>query len=633
MSTGVKKRISEDTTFSPEDSSDPPMFDSTDAKKVKLTESVQPSRVIHMRNVPSDATEAEILYLGLLFGIPTNVLVMRGAKKYQAFLEMPDESSATKFINYYSTHPAVIRGREVYMQFSTYRQLNIDEKQASATAALAHAMASQLFLFPAPAVGLVHPQMEHIPPHPHPVPLLVGAVDPSELPAASIPAFTEEQQVAVEEDQPPVEGCVGSESVEAAEAEAQAVSVEEEEMENNGAAGCVVADEESAKPILCIIMENLKMPISLDLLHSLFSNFGDVLRIVTFFRNNQHHALLEYSDASMASAAKTALNGQYIHSWWCRLKISYSKLEKLAVRRESDRAKDFTKESPACDYPEVPSVPLASLPHGGPSPLGFSSLPAGPLLAGNMLLSGMGPAHGPAAIPGQSPVSPIPHLFASNGIGPALSTVGIQQPGSVLIVSNLKESVVTPQVLFTLFGVYGFVMRVKILFNKRDTALVQFADPAQARLAIQCLNGVVLFTKKLHINISTHAIVQLPRDDHDSHLTQDYSQSNLHRYSRNGLDVRKIYAPSRTLHLSNFALSTPGEEVTELFTKAGYNVEKFQWYRAKNDEKNRQAARKMALIQLASTDEATEALIMLHNYQFSDGYRMCVSFAKNPTIH
>jgi len=30
-------------------------------------------------------------------------------------------------------------------------------------------------------------------------------------------------------------------------------------------------------------------------------------------------------------------------------------------------------------------------------------------------------------------------------------------------------------------GVYGIVLRVKILFNKKDTALIQFADPVQAQ--------------------------------------------------------------------------------------------------------------------------------------------------------
>jgi polypyrimidine tract-binding protein 1 len=37
---------------------------------------------------------------------------------------------------------------------------------------------------------------------------------------------------------------------------------------------------------------------------------------------------------------------------------------------------------------------------------------------------------------------------------------------SVLLVSNLNPEIVTPQSLFILFGVYGDVQRVKILFNK-----------------------------------------------------------------------------------------------------------------------------------------------------------------------
>ena len=45
--------------------------------------------------------------------------------------------------------------------------------------------------------------------------------------------------------------------------------------------------------------------------------------------------------------------------------------------------------------------------------------------------------------------------------------------GCVVIVSNLDESRVTTDVLFTLFGVYGDVLRVKILFAKKDTALIQ----------------------------------------------------------------------------------------------------------------------------------------------------------------
>ena len=35
--------------------------------------------------------------------------------------------------------------------------------------------------------------------------------------------------------------------------------------------------------------------------------------------------------------------------------------------------------------------------------------------------------------------------------------------------------------LYNIVGVYGDVMRVKILYSKRDSALIQFREPQQAQ--------------------------------------------------------------------------------------------------------------------------------------------------------
>ena len=99
----------------------------------------------------------------------------------------------------------------------------------------------------------------------------------------------------------------------------------------------------------------------------------------------------------------------------------------------------------------------------------------------------------------------------------------------------------------------------------------------------------------------------------DSHLTQDYSHSKAHRYSvrfatrtnsfgnllffqRTGVDVRKIYPPGQTLHLSNIPCvqkyvmcpiaqslvlraSDSDEAVRDVFLKLGFSVEKFQRFK------------------------------------------------------
>ena len=52
-----------------------------EAKRVKLDKQgsiTAPSRVIHIRNIPSEVSEAEVIHLGIPFGRVTNVLVLKG---------------------------------------------------------------------------------------------------------------------------------------------------------------------------------------------------------------------------------------------------------------------------------------------------------------------------------------------------------------------------------------------------------------------------------------------------------------------------------------------------------------------------------------------------------------------------
>ena len=92
----------------------------------------KPSRVIHIRNIPSDVTEAEIIHLGIPFGRVTNVLVLKG--KNQAFLEMEEESSAVSMVNYFTNCVAQLRERSVYVQFSNHSQLKTDQTHSNASA-------------------------------------------------------------------------------------------------------------------------------------------------------------------------------------------------------------------------------------------------------------------------------------------------------------------------------------------------------------------------------------------------------------------------------------------------------------------------------------------------------------------
>ena len=78
-------------------------LNNNEAKRAKLDTLKSPnapSKVIHIRNIPNDVTEAEIIHLGIPFGRVTNVLVLKG--KNQAFLEMDEETSGIVFDFFYS---------------------------------------------------------------------------------------------------------------------------------------------------------------------------------------------------------------------------------------------------------------------------------------------------------------------------------------------------------------------------------------------------------------------------------------------------------------------------------------------------------------------------------------------------
>nr|2ADC_A Chain A, Polypyrimidine tract-binding protein 1 [Homo sapiens]2EVZ_A Chain A, Polypyrimidine tract-binding protein 1 [Homo sapiens] len=221
------------------------------------------------------------------------------------------------------------------------------------------------------------------------------------------------------------------------------------------------------------------------------------------------------------------------------------------------------------------------------------------------------------------------HHHHSSGLVPRGSHMGrIAIPGlagagnSVLLVSNLNPERVTPQSLFILFGVYGDVQRVKILFNKKENALVQMADGNQAQLAMSHLNGHKLHGKPIRITLSKHQNVQLPREgQEDQGLTKDYGNSPLHRFKKPGSkNFQNIFPPSATLHLSNIPPSVSEEDLKVLFSSNGGVVKGFKFF---------QKDRKMALIQMGSVEEAVQALIDLHNHDLGENHHLRVSFSKS----
>ncbi|KAM5295341.1 polypyrimidine tract-binding protein 2 isoform 4-T4 [Glossophaga mutica] len=399
-----------------------------DSKKFKGEDKMDgaPSRVLHIRKLPGEVTETEVIALGLPFGKVTNILMLKG--KNQAFLELATEEAAITMVNYYSAVTPHLRNQPIYIQYSNHKELKTDNTLNQRAQAVLQAV------------------------------------------------------TAVQTANTPLSGTAVSES----------------------------AVTPAQSPVLRIIIDNMYYPVTLDVLHQIFTKFGAVLKIITFTKNNQFQALLQYGDPVNAQQAKLALDGQNIYNACCTLRIDFSKLVNLNVKYNNDKSRDYTR-------PDLPS--------------------------------GDGqPALDPA----------IAAAFA------------------------------------------------------KETSL----------LAMNHLNGQKMYGKIIRVTLSKHQTVQLPREGLDDQgLTKDFGNSPLHRFKKPGSkNFQNIFPPSATLHLSNIPPSVAEEDLRTLFANTGGTVKAFKFF---------QRDHKMALLQMATVEEAIQALIDLHNYNLGENHHLRVSFSKS----
>ena len=85
---------------------------------------------------------------------------------------------------------------------------------------------------------------------------------------------------------------------------------------------------EQPNHVLLFTVLNPTYPITCDVLHTITSPFGKLIRIV-IFKKNGVQAMLEFDSLESAQRAKEALHGCDIYSACCTLKIEYAKPSKL----------------------------------------------------------------------------------------------------------------------------------------------------------------------------------------------------------------------------------------------------------------------------------------------------------------
>ncbi|XWS15286.1 hypothetical protein CRYUN_Cryun35bG0082600 [Craigia yunnanensis] len=322
--------------------------------------------------------------------------------------------------------------------------------------------------------------------------------------------------------------------------------------------------------ILLVTIQHMLYPITVEVLHRVFSPHGFVEKIVTFQKSAGFQALIQYQLRQSAVSARTSLQGRNIYDGCCQLDIQFSNLDELQVHYNNDRSRDFTNPN----LPTEQKGRSSQHPGYGDVGVGFPQVGIAQIMMAN--------------------AAAIAAAFGG-GLPPGIS--GTNDRCTVLV-SNLNPHRIDEDKLFNLFSLYGNIVRIKLLRNKPDHALVQMGDGFQAELAVHFLKGTMLFGKRLEVNFSKHPNITQGADTHE------YVNSNLNRFNRNAAkNYRYCCSPTKMVHLSTFRQDVTEEEIVNHLAEHGTIV---------NTKLFVMNGKKQALVLFETEEEATEALMSKH---------------------
>lgn len=425
--------------------------------------------------------------------------------------------------------------------------------------------------------------------------------------------------------------------------------------------------------ILLASVTNLLYLVDIDLIHFLFSKYGTVEKIVTFSKSSSmFQALIQFKYPHQAKNALVALHNRNIYDGCNTLQIQPSRLTDLIVKSNSSRSFDYTvagANSHDVNGAGGSSGNFAKYNGGmGPGVLptpntmpnnynyGVGHTPSGAsYMGGGMMGGGRGgmPAGGLYANANNNMISFIDKLPKEIRDMNIETCNKNQTP--VVICYHLPQDI-TVQKLFNLFSLYGTVIRIKILRDKPDTALVQYSDPFYASLAYNFLQNARVMGNELQIAFSINHEVKLPASS-SNHSNSSSSWNNRYpalnaniancdvnhndeqesvdtktktfqvkdqRYGQ-GDDIEKYVKgasrPTGTLFVANVPENATEAEIRKIFSVYG-NVHKVVFKPPRENVKTQ-----MVVVAMNNEAQALNALMNLHNTPLHSRY-IKVAFSK-----
>ncbi|KAH0691675.1 hypothetical protein KY289_019033 [Solanum tuberosum] len=333
-----------------------------------------PSKVLHLRNLPWECTEEELIELGKPFGRVVNTKCNVGANRNQAFIEFAELNQAIAMISYYasSSEPAQVRGKTVYLQYSNRQEIVNNKTTADVAGNVllvtiegndARLVSIDVLHLVFSAFGFVHKittfektagfqalvQFSDA----ETATSAKDALDGRSIPSYLIPELgpcTLKITYSAHTDL-----SVKFQSHRSRDYTNSLLPVASSAIDSSGqfSLGLDGKKLEPESNVLLASIENMQYAVTLDVLYTVFSAFGPVLKIAMFDKNGGLQALIQYPDVRTAAVAKEALEGHSIYQGgYCMLHISYSRHTDLSIKINNDRGRDYT----------IPNIPMNSQP-------------------------------------------------------------------------------------------------------------------------------------------------------------------------------------------------------------------------------------------------------------------------------
>ncbi|MCO5553209.1 hypothetical protein L7F22_006730 [Adiantum nelumboides] len=334
-----------------------------------------PSKVLHLRNLPWECGEEELIDLCKPFGKVVNTKCCVGANRNQAFVEFSDQNQAISMVSYYasSSEPAQVlrlamsalmsftcfmykgywqtttlwEKAHVFSAFGFVHKIATFEKMAGFQALVQFTDADTASQARTALDGRSIPRY-----------LLAEHVGPCHL-RISFSAHTDLN--------------VKFQSHRSRDYTNLLLPVAPSAMD--GGQFTVGPDGNKREPesnVLLASIENMQYAVTIEVLQTIFAAFGTVLKIAMFEKNAGLQALVQYADLATAVTAKEALEGHCIYEGgYCKLYLSYSRHTDLNVKGNTDRSRDYTLPSQAS---LLGQQPIAS---GYGSPASYTGSPFG----------------------------------------------------------------------------------------------------------------------------------------------------------------------------------------------------------------------------------------------------------------